>query len=422
MNRYRERGSLKPAQVKKDDRAPNGDLQSSQTFESTKMASGTLEAIQDISTPGFKKRRSSGEVIMSPVTQTTDSRFSAPSKLVYGPVPVWGMRVLSGDLACFTASPYAWPDNGDKERHHREMAITKAHAKVGQSTAMSLVSVGEARKTASMLIAPLKSTRSLLDKMDNLRLSELQKGKTAVKAAMHAWMELRLGWKPLLFEIDAVMRAHKTLTGSKRTRMVARASSGYQDSHTDTVVHSALGSLGINTLTSSRSFDKTYKVSAGVLYELTEDAQEERARQFGFRLADVPGSLWELLYASWVIDRYLAVGWWLEAITPKPGCVIKGSWLTEIRAELNSHNVIDSLCDVTYNGIRYPLHASGGSYSEAIRVKNRLVSPSLPLTPPVNPGSHTIAQIIDEVVLITGRLKVFDVRLPSRRKITKPRQ
>lgn len=420
-SRFRTRGALVPAECTKVDFNPDGSVYSTYVQQSASHASGSVETITDVSIPGFKKRRSQGQVFMNPVTQTSDMRSGTPSNWQFGPLPVWGKRVITGDCACMVSVPYSWPSTNEREQIHRDNAIIKANAKVGSSVSMGLVSIAEAGKTAKMLRHPFESARSLLDKMDSHRFSEIQKGKTAVKAAGSAWMEFRLGWKPVLYDIQTTMDAYQGLSGQKTTRLVARASSGYDESRSDEIA--AVNVFGVQKVRTSRTNQRTYKAAVGVLYEFTETASEEKLRRFGLRLSDVPSSVWELVYASWVIDRFVNVGRWLDAITPKPGVKVLGSWMTETKAELNTHNVLEATLNVNVAGTTYPLSATGGMYSEVIRSKVRTVDVEVPYLPSVNPSPQTLAQMIDEVVLISSRLKIFDVKLPSRRKvISKPRQ
>lgn len=409
MSRFRSKGELFNARTITTDYNPDGSsVVTPREFLSK--ATGSLETITDVQIPHFKKLRAEGQVFMNPVTQTSDSRFSIESSLTLGPVPGWGTRVITGDVACAVSVPYVFQSTNERKQNCREMSVVKAHAKIASSVAMGLVSVAEMHKTVSMLRSPFKSARSLLDKMDNYRLNDIQKGKTYAKAAANAWLEYRLGWKPLMFEIQQTVAAYKGLTGSKSVRLVARGSQQIEDRNVNTVASTFPGTHGIRV---TRDLTRTFKASTGVLYEFSETADEERARRFGYRLSDVPSSGWELITGSWMVDRFLAVGYWLDAITPKPGVKILGSWLTEIQTDVNTHILTDAWVDVVMNNVTYPCHAAGGSYTEVIRSKIRTANPSLPSLPPVNPGSQSLAQIIDDAAFIANRLKVFDVKLPS---------
>lgn len=270
---------------------------------------------------------------------------------------------------------------------------------------MSLVTVAEAGKTARMIASPFAGANELITRMVNRRSKLVQKGMTFVLATASAWNEMRFGWTPLLYELSGIWEAYinGTTWEDKPVRKVARATDKNIAWESPGNV-SVLVPPGLTEVQMSGSFDHSAKVSSGVLYELQDaNFEDATARRMGLRLSDVPASVWELVPYSFVVDRFIDIGKWLEAIVPKPGVKVLGTWTTTVDRQLNTHRVVSAKINVATSPAT--LYArTGGTYVEEIHNVTRVANPSIPLLPTVNYRDLNLMQQIDHCALIIARL------------------
>lgn len=353
--------------------------------------------------------------MMGPVTQITDKRRTVKGNVVIGPVPAWGTRVISGDLGYVLAAamqsrePISHTSMVRKIPYMRDQVVAKAISRIASSEADILVSLAEAKKTAQMLRHPFLKSRDLLNKMVGARNRNLKLSMNWAQASVSAYLEFRFGFLPTILDIQNISRAYKVPKTDKPKRLVARASLDAFDIYQRTDTRLAL--LGADGADVTGIFARNHRVSAGVLYELRETLNEANLRAYGARLSDVPRTMYELIPFSFVLDRFVNVGDWLQAMIPQPGVRVMGSWVTTIDRSVNDFIVDDVYKTVSIPG--YPVahhHGPGGSYREEISSKVRQVDIELSILPPVNTGDLSIVQMIDHFALMAQVLKTFDVR------------
>lgn len=389
---------------------PNGSISSTtNVVPFTVKTSGELESITQRVHSSFKKRVSSGEVMMGPVAQITDRRTSHASSMTFGPHPVWGMRVISGDVAAWGAAKALRPEHpamGDKIVSVRDLVLTKVFAKVAPSEADIIVSLAEAKKTAQMLRNPFQKSLDLVTDMVGFRQRLLKKGMNYANATVQAYLEFRFGFMPTIYDIQNLAKAVRAKPKTSK-RLVARSSTELFD--VSQRLDPGCSFPGLTGLEMKCIDAWRHRVSAGVLYELTETSDDETLRNFGGRLSDVPRAMYELVPFSFVLDRFYSVGPWLTAMTPRLGVDVKGSWLTTIDSNVTDFSVVSAR--ITVNTAPATTYVqTGGSYREEISSKVREVNVSVPSLPPTNVGDLSITQIIDHAALISQVLGTFDVK------------
>jgi hypothetical protein len=231
-------------------------------------------------------------------------------------------------------------------------------------------------------------------------------------AASAAWLETRLGWKPVLFDIQNVMEAYVRNTSyfAKPTRLTARSSFKHEyvvPGETYTANSPFLSGAIVR-----REKTLNFKVASGVLYELyDENLTSAVVRNMGLRLEDVPRSVWELLTLSFVVDRFITVGAWLNAITPKPGVRILGSWTTTVSDSKLLFTLQPFIVNVAGSNVLIP---GGDTLSDTSKTIVREVNrePDYLAIPAWNPRSLSINQTIDHAALILASLR--GLGLPKR--------
>lgn len=405
-SRVRSLGELTNAQYVVKDFNPDGSTFTYPTVTSTSKSQGSLQTTTDVVIPGYAKRKAKGEVFMNPFSTSKTQRSTASGVITIGPDPNWGTRTFTGDMPCVWSIPPnrpAWFNQRILDAQAR--TLLSAHAKVASEEFLSLVTVAEAKKTASMIARPLSGATDLINRIVARKSKLLAKGLNLAGAAFNAWNEYRFGWKPLLYELEQIRDAYylSEVYNSKPVRLVARSSD--KDIKWDPPLVITQGTVQyLSGVVMSGNFTHTARVSSGVLYELHDETQASAtARLMGLRLSDVPSTIWELVPYSFVVDRFLDVGKWLSAIMPKPGVTVLGTWTTTVEEQSNHHHVVEAFVNLTDPVVKR-LSAKGGTYFEEIQTVSRVANPAIPLLPTVNYRDLNLVQQIDHVALIGQRL------------------
>lgn len=423
MTRTRSRGGFSNGYHGIYDYSPAGVLQSSSyASDPTLKASGEFATITDVNTKGFKEFQSRGGVIMSPMLLVRDKRECNVETLTFGTHPEWGRRTFVGTLACRWFLPAVAPAWFLTQVNNAKSAtLVKAHAKIGAETFQGLVSVAEALKTVRTLANPFKKARDLINRIQ-ARTSQLnsrkktsfreygtataQNARDSQKAFESAWMEMRMGFRPIIYDIqkiaDAWLERNHAWNGPVPVRKVVR-SMEVVDWATNYPYSNVVA--GLTGLTMGAQIHHNTKVSSGVLYEISDaSAGDAAARTMGVRLSDVPAAAWELLPHSFVVDRFALVGEWLKAMTPKPGVNVRGSWTTYVEKKRDLHKIVEAVINLSASNPPTRYARSGGRYIVETMSMTREANPVLPLLPPLNSDVLKWQQHVDHAVLISQQI------------------
>lgn len=290
--------------------------------------SGCTETIQDNQHPGFKKLKK-GSVVMGDCLLSRVERSFMPGSMSMPYQNGFGITI-TGDLGVFLDTK-AGTVSAPLAANEANLLI-EAYAKMNGSSVMigeNLATLGE---TIGMLRHPFRNAVDLLSRMEKHRLQRLGKtAASAIKATASTWLEYRYGWQPLILDGEAIIdRSHKARDRCERKRLVARA--GCSTSKSDS------GSSPATTLYAglatrvSWSATATRRCGAGVLYEIRNRTKSEELASFlGTRARDLPSTVWELIPASFVVDWFVGVGSWLQAVMPDPNINVLGHWSTVVK-------------------------------------------------------------------------------------------
>lgn len=145
-------------------------------------------------------------------------------------------------------------------------------------------------------------------------------------AAANAWLQMQYGWRPLLSDIygscEQLAKASRPQRDIIRLR---RSGSVSKASHSDT---GNTGGTGILRYSESR-----YDVSVSVRYRMTSPSLQGMA---SVGMVNPASLAWELLPFSFVVDWFLPVGNYLEAITATTGCTFLDGCVTEYRKSVGT--------------------------------------------------------------------------------------
>lgn len=208
-------------------------------------------------------------------------------------------------------------------------ALQGATGKVSKSTAMSLVTVSEFSKTLAMVINPVKTLTSVLGKMlkgikssRHRPRSARQSAQYVVDAITNAWLTYRYGVMPTIYDCEDYKKAYEkqleaaSLTILRKTRKLDMPA-------TSEVGNPTWSNINYCLLESSYKYTSTAFVTSSVYYrrQIAESWQDV----LGLGLHDVVGAGWELIPFSFVVDWFIDLGGWIEAVRPKPGIIVLGN-------------------------------------------------------------------------------------------------
>lgn len=304
---------------------------------------GVNEVVSDVVTPGWIKERSSGKIVNNPCSITrrnvvysnSDHHFVAthPSYAAYSYPEVFHNGAYLAHIDYFDASDPIVPNIRNdsvapvdlNEEKFIKLAAIKARTGISPILVQSLVSAAELPKTLSLIASSLSTIRQIRKSVVTgnpdfaLRaIGNQRRGRVKVNAdfsrqtAANRWLEFRYGWTPLVFEIQGAIKA---LNNARVVKPIRATSRGFERSSGE---NSALvvwnrSQRGLWNFRYTRK--KTLSVRAYVLY--TADLKHQQARDFG--VTELPLAMWELVPYSFVVDWFVNIGNWIEALTPKLG-------------------------------------------------------------------------------------------------------
>lgn len=368
---------------------------------------GTYKIIKDTTVPRYLKRVKDGEIIMNSCYIRTSTYNSSSGSFTVGPHPGWGTRTWSGYLVSAAApdSPVLDDYWVTDEGYAFADAVNKAFAAAYTSSSTAIVSVGEFKETLAMLRRPMSGAIAKINKMIKRRRSLLSRGLNLTEASTQVWLEYRMGWKPLLYDLSNICKAFdKVRAAEKPERLVFRGSAfrDYSKSgvHTSTILSN---STKVEYVTSLK-----LKANAGVIVQIANNsAYHSISKAFGFHLSDVPSAMWELTTLSFVVDRFINIGDWIQANVPTPGMDVLGSWCTvtkETEFVCNGQSTSTTVYTGTPKTYDTPLP---GSHRENHKEMTRSTGVTPSVLPPLTVGELSIVQHMDHISLIVGHLLSF---------------
>jgi hypothetical protein len=326
-----------------------------------------------------------------------------------GPHPEWGSESNSGDYAAFFEGNVPFPEIGDWTADLQTVqgiALVKAYSRVDPSIVLGGEILKDLDNSVGMLKRPFGESRDLLRRMEKLRLGRIGKTATsAIRAASSAWLEYRYGWRPIVLDSLAIMRASERIRRERLVRtLVARGS----EKLTRIVEKGFSVSGGIPRLDSVSGKvrgSRKATVSAGVIYTVNQRTISQALQMVGgVRPSDITATLWEVIPYSFVVDWFANVGEWIQAISPNPYVEYKGNWVTSIEDyEKELYDVIGS-CTIATNPVTTYNPSVGGSTRKWNHF-TRYCNQPLPTTPVLRPTSVTKLQTVDGLALILGRIR-----------------
>lgn len=342
-DRYRTRGGLLPhlSQNAKWWNTTNGVTGISQDYSPRTVLNriGSVETMADCISRDFAKNQAKGVIFNNPMTQskmTVTSYGDTGWKFYANPAPeshYWGDHPADWCIGTYGPPAQAvWPSELIDEL--RGLAVTKAHANVQSPAVYGGVFLGEMRETIRMFKKPLSGLQDFIRnrnkwdpyrgrKPQGSRKNRMQRGRKTQEsltdglyAASQSWLEARLGWRPFLLELDALRKELET--GQFNERYTAR---GQSERTVEVTGNSEANTNGVVT-TFINHQHSVITCRAGILYE----AYQSVPQRMGFAWSAVPATAYELIPFSFVVDWFVNLGDYIQALTPKVGVRHLCSW------------------------------------------------------------------------------------------------
>lgn len=324
-------------------------------FIAPPLVTTTTETMSDTVTPGYQQLVAKGAIINTPYSRMKSVITGGNG----GNISVkWQNGGTTAVLNCTgyafrdAVGNYSWaarPSGYDYSTYRNliSYAQTKALSGVESATMQSMVTMGEFRETARMLVSPLRGLTKWLERAKRDYERDLQRfGRKAMEAqarirnkrllaqiireraaergkrrkrsmmdriagfgsqAADAVLGYNLGWKPFLSDIDKIL--HKIPSLENEERRSSRSTRSSVDKYSNTYEKSTAYGVNVGRLET----EIEVLVRCSVLWRDKFEVSEH----FGLRLDDVPESIYELIPLSFLVDYVVNVGDYLGALRAK---------------------------------------------------------------------------------------------------------
>jgi len=401
-------------------------------FNSSTVYCGKTEEMQDVVTPNFDELSQNGLIINNPMFY----RSTEVGGTTVGPefTTVSGGKTyhLDYNLNWMQAMGLGFPSTIQLSLGGAEDLLieveTAARANIIKPDFQGLVSLGELGESLRYLANPLKGAMRLasnFQKKKRVYEKVLNKHLKSQGIAARAWteeftfdfrkngsysaalsrtlgdleslyLEIRLGFAPMVYDISKI--ADSLLQGVRNKRQTARA----KGKRSETQTFSSTFMANSITYNYTDKTDRDLIIRSMFLYEMV--LEMNGLTRSGVSWSEVPSAAWELIPLSFLVDRFINVGSFISALTPKSGVDILAS-CTTIEQVQRITRTYGSASFSTWSQARAP---SGSTFSEC-RTKYRRPYVDPPAvtwrTDNVRAMGHNVMQLLDIFALVSQRLR-----------------
>lgn len=346
-------------------------------------------------------------IVMGPLDLYKSTRSHTDGELK-GTVPEWGETwTHRGDMIDGIESSLTFPSITGDAAAMSQIALIKAYAEMKRSSIMSGEVLSDLGRTVGMLKHPFRSSQQLIRKMNLRKLKYLKKsGSNAAQAISNAWLEHRFGWQPIFNDIATiVIDAKKIKATMGEKNLVARATERNTGRfQVPFAQRNGGGQFSSHRYTGSATSTQEVSASAGIIYDLASRSKADSAEQvLGTRTMDIVPLVWEKIPYSFVVDRFVNVGDWLQAVTPDPFITVKRSWTTYVIRESRDYSATAEFTVKTTSPQRKLTGSAGSSTWSYVHVV-RVIDPQLSITPVLTLKPLSTLQQADHMALTAGAI------------------
>jgi len=308
---------------------------------------GDYKYMDDWVIPQFHKRSAAGEVFFNPVrsfttnvVETKGSNLQIKAKagftcpdLRYAETRYDTVGMLSGrfcgHLTNYVLNPpslLGLPNVKSEIEALCYEASTSVLSKRGMPDSNLFETFAERAKTVDYIKGKLKQVRMILDTLINGRI----KGNAAKREA-DEYLAFRYGVKPLMNDIENVIKAVRMSTPENNRYSVKATRKGYFEAEEELLT-------GTTAMPGHTRFKRTLSISVrGVSLD---EFEWDRTFQAGFSLKGALTLPYQLIPYSFVVDWFTTLGDFLEAYMPTPNIKQLGSSLVVETTETSTYNLL----------------------------------------------------------------------------------
>lgn len=298
---------------------------------------GEWKWMADVLTPNFKKRSNAGEIIINTMARKVHSFSSVTTGYGHSvsrsfcPTPPGDGPISDSftSLLHWKLGPAGYGENfvppdlipAGTRSSASTLAATAALADWKSASVQSMVFLAELRKTVKTLLNPVQALTQEIAR--GRKRGWTMKG--GLRGASGEYLTWFYGIRSLMFDIEGAQEALKRMSTCKR-----ETGRGKQEVLVENVSSNLVLHLG-STLKDSRyriDTKHTHVCRAGLVGDV--EMGVDSSRGFGYRLSDIPGTLWELMPWSFVLDWAVNLGDYIESLFTDVVTGVKGQWITTI--------------------------------------------------------------------------------------------
>lgn len=274
-------------------------------------------SMDDVVTPGYRRRIARGEIINNPCTLTV-TRQRAGGGYSYAKATsgstVYTSQGRPGSLTLASGGPFGtFSADGLNLDALKQSAMQDCLGRVDAPEYSLAADIGEIRETLTTLRDPLRGLRTVLGSFDSrwksLLLSKRKrfpfKSIASLRAAAlaEAWLEFRYGISPLFWSAETILSSYydKVLDNQLPIRTIRSNRSGSGRSARSSFV------VAPHNYVFERYHEAQAEVKATIRYKVVKPSHPYLAR-YGLRVKDIPRALWDLKPLSFMVDRCFHIG------------------------------------------------------------------------------------------------------------------
>jgi len=373
------------------------------------MPQGTLEFMDDVVTPKFIQKQKDGHAVFNPMLKETRAYVASGEgyflksksisctttgwKAEYDAKGPWLRHFLPSETWEGHTVPtmYTALASGDFSRVATEVS-TSVLNKRGRSDSNLWETMAEASKTLGMLSQPLQKAFRW-HKAFEQALSRDRAGRFTAKSFSNAWLAYRYGIRPVISDIENVLKALKTAAGKQRKTTRA------QSTIRSTAAFSGSGTLGVLVQPYTVTVEDYYTVRGMSL----DDVDWNFFEDLGFTSKGLATLPWELVRYSFVVDWAVNLGDFLGALVPAVGWKMLGSCLVADRVTTCVYNAGNTVLNSSSYELVRPI---SGTVAVTRHSKQRSVGLSAPgITVKSDFRLDDPTRIVDAATLLAQRFK-----------------
>jgi len=292
---------------------------------------------------------------------------------------------VSGAWMQSADSPYFFNPESQKfvwNQNLANQALIKAYSASKNAILQGGVVLAELGETVKMLRNPLRELINLLRK-------------PTIKNASNQWLMYRYGIRPLMKDIsDAIQLIKK---GFRQSEKLRRSRGTVKSTDVTRARYTGRG-FNVFTCDEERQTKTEYKTTAVVYYSFKASTMS-KLEDLGLSPFDLPGIAWEVVPLSFVVDWFVKVAPWLEAIKPAFSITYFGNCVSQKTVTDFTIDIVGSNSAASYNVTN--VIPSRYIYKET--ALERRTNQSLPALPPVNFDYHDFKHVNDSTALLSQR-------------------